>query len=113
MRRRDSSPATTLAGFVGQLRRIVPGRPTAMFGPATEPFVSDYRQHWTQPLVVGNGTSVDLPDLVEDTVSEFDIVVADREPGVGPSGSMTVPVTHLPIAALAGSIGSRMKITFS
>src|SRR5690242_8793169 len=44
---------------------IAPARPTATLGPATQLFVTDHRQYWPQPLVVGNGTLIDLADLIE------------------------------------------------
>jgi len=47
------------------------------FRPATQLFLADHCQYRAQPLVVGDGTLVDLPNLIEGAVGEFDTVVAD------------------------------------
>jgi UDP-N-acetyl-D-mannosaminuronic acid transferase (WecB/TagA/CpsF family) len=37
----------------------------AALWPATQLFIADHRQYWSQPLIVGYGTLIDLTDLVE------------------------------------------------
>jgi hypothetical protein len=56
---------------------IASARPTATFGLATQLFIAYHRQYRPQPLVVGNGTLVDLANLVEGAVIEFDPPVTD------------------------------------
>jgi hypothetical protein len=55
---------------------IAPRRPTATLWPATRLFIADHRQYCPQPLVVGDGTLIDLANLIERAVSELDAVVA-------------------------------------
>ena len=50
--------------------------------PAPHLCIADHRQYWPQPLVVGDGALIDLAELVEGAVSEFDAVVADRKPAI-------------------------------
>jgi hypothetical protein len=64
------------------VRLIAPARPTATLGPATQLFIADHRQYRSQPLVVGDGALIDLPNLVEGAVSH-DTFVTDRKPAVG------------------------------
>ena len=42
---------------------IAPAWPTATFGLATKLLIADHRQHWPQPLILGDGTLVDVPIL--------------------------------------------------
>jgi len=44
---------------------IAAARPTATLRPATQLFITDHRQYWPQPLVVGDGNLVDLAKLIE------------------------------------------------
>jgi hypothetical protein len=101
-------PLARLVGSSADLEQagvalVAPARPAAMLEPTAQLFVADHRQHRPQVLVVSNGPLVDLANLVEGPVGEFDSVMADRKSAV----------TYLPIAALAGSLGSTMKITLS
>ena len=48
-----------------------------------ELFVANHRQYRSQMLVVSDGALVDLANLVEGAVGEFDPVVADRKPAIG------------------------------
>jgi hypothetical protein len=62
---------------------IAPARPAAALRPATQLFIADHRQYWPQPLVVGDGTLINLANLVEGAVGELDAPVADRKPASG------------------------------
>src|SRR5215510_13351603 len=64
-------------------KRVASGRSTATLRPTTQLFIADHRQYRPQPLVVGDGTLVDLAGLVEGAVSELNAVVADRKPAIG------------------------------
>ena len=48
-----------------------------------ELFVANHRQYRSQMLVVSDRALVDLANLVEGAVGEFDPVVADRKPAIG------------------------------
>jgi hypothetical protein len=88
---------------------IAPARPAATLRPGAELFVADHRQYRSQVLVVSDGALADLAKLVEGAVGEVYLVIADRKPAI----RIVETVTYLPIAALAGSLGSTMKITLS
>jgi len=50
----------------------VPARPATPPEPAAELFVTDHRQYRSQVLVVSDGALIDLANLVEGAVGEFD-----------------------------------------
>ena len=62
---------------------VAPARPTATLAPAALLFITDHRQNRPQPLVVSDGGLIDVANLVEGAVAEFDAVVADRKPAIG------------------------------
>src|SRR6516162_3282092 len=69
------------AGFC--VRELSEPRPAALLGSAAQLFVADHCQNCPQLLVVSDRTLVDLANLVEGAVGEFDPVMADRKSAVG------------------------------
>jgi hypothetical protein len=62
---------------------ITPPRPTALLGSATQLSVANYCQNCPQLPVVSDRALVDLANLAERGVGEFDSVIADRKSAVG------------------------------
>jgi hypothetical protein len=78
------NPSSSSANFEDASTTLIAlTRPTSTLRPATQLFVTDHRQYWPQPLVVGDGTLIGMADLIEGAVSEFDALVADRQPAIG------------------------------